>query len=122
MAETDFYPLFSYISAITNGLNPTVTFTADHDFTVGEILGFRVGKPFGMFQINNQRARVLSVPSSTQVVVEIDTSTWGTFSLANLNDPGTSPPVCVPSSSGVVPGSQEIPHTNIVDGFDNRPV
>ena len=118
MSANAFYPRFAYISEITNAVQPTVTFTEEHDFTPGEIVSFRVGKDFGMSEINNKRARVLSIGSLT-VVIDIDTSTWGTFSLDNLNEPGTTPPICVPSSSGVIPNSS-IPQTNIFDAFDNR--
>lgn len=114
------YPKLSYISSITNGINPTVTFTEDHDFSIGEIVSFRVGRQFGMYQINNRRVKVLSVPTTDSVTIELDTSTWSVFSLDNLDEPGTSPPCCVPSSSGVVPNDL-IPKTNIADAFDNRP-
>ena len=114
-----YYPTFSYISAITNELNPTVTFTANHDFTVGEIVSFRVGKPFGMSEINNKRAHVLAITDTT-ITIDIDTSTWTPFSLVNLNNPGTTPPVCVPSSSGVIT-QLYTPSVNIEDAFDKQP-
>lgn len=114
-----FYPRYSEISAITNELEPTVTFTADHDFTVGEIVSFRVGTLFGMSEINNQRAKVLTVPDTDEITIGIDTSTWTPFTLANINTPGTTPPVCVPSSSGVI-DLIYTPSVNIEDAFDNR--
>ncbi len=118
MANNQFYPRYAEIESITNALNALVTFTEDHDFTPGEIVSFRVGKPFVMFQINNKRARVLSITEDT-ITIELDTSTWGIFSLDNLNEPGTSPPVCIPSSSSVIPFEQN-PSVNIEDAFDNR--
>ncbi len=118
MALNEFYPRFAYIEAISNDTLALVTFTEDHDFTPGEIVSFRVGKAFGMPEINNKHGKVL-ITTSDSIVVNIDTSTWGTFSLANLNDPGTSPPVCVPSASSVIP-FQENPSVNIQDAFDNR--
>lgn len=118
MATNVFYPRYAEINAITNALKPTVTFTADHNFTAGEIVSFRVGKLFVMYEINNKRAKVISITSNA-IVIDLDTSTWGVFSISNLNDPGTSPPICVPSSSGVVP-FQEVPYVNIEDAFDNQ--
>src|SRR5690606_10150004 len=112
------YPAFSYIVSITNELTPTVTMSADHDFTVGEIVAFRAGKPFGMPEINNRRARVKSITSDTIVIV-IDTTNWGIFSLASENDPGTTPPVCLPSATGVT-DNKEVPGMNIQDAFDVR--
>lgn len=118
MAINQFYPQYAQISAITNDTQALVTFTADHDFTAGEIVSFRVGKAFVMDQINNRRAKVLVTTSDT-ILIDIDTTTWGVFSLANLNTAGTSPPTCVPSSSSVIP-FQENPSVNIEDAFDNR--
>jgi len=118
MAVNQFYPAFSYISAITNATQAVVSFTADHDFTAGEIVSFRVGRLFGMDEVNNKRAKVLFTSVQT-ITIDIDPSTWTAFSLSNLNDPGTSPPVCVPSSSSVIP-FEENPSVNIQDAFDNR--
>lgn len=118
MTLNAFYPKLVYISAITNSLPAEVTFTEIHDFTPGEIVSFRVGKQFGMFEINNMRGKVL-VKTDYTITVDIDTSTWNAFSLAALNDPGTSPPCCVPSSSSAVPFEQN-PEVNIEDAFDNR--
>ena len=118
MSLNNFYPAFVYIASITNETFPTVTFTSNCDFTPGEIVSFRVGKQFGMNEINNKRANVIS-NTSNSIVIDVDSSTWNLFSLANLNQPGTTPPVCVPSSSGVVP-FQYNPYMNIQDAFDNR--
>lgn len=118
MSSNTFYPLLAYIQSISNSTQAVVEFTAPHDFTPGEIVSFRVGKQFGMYEINNKRAKVL-VKTSTTIIVDIDSSTWNTFSLANLNNPGTSPPCCVPSSSSAIP-FEENPIVNIQDAFDNR--
>lgn len=117
MVANQFYPRRFQISALTNAQNAVVTFTANHDYIVGEIIGFRVTPAFGMFEINEKRGRVLSTTSNS-VTVDIDTTTWTPFTTALLNTAGTTPPVCVPSSSGVIYG--EIPMTSINDAFDNR--
>lgn len=120
MSSNLFYPSLVQISAISNAQLAVVTFSEDHDFTPGEIVSFRVGRPFGMYEINNKRGKVLYNTDDT-ITVDIDTSTWNAFTLANLDEPGTSPPICVPSSSSVVP-FQENPSVNIQDAFDNRRV
>jgi hypothetical protein len=119
MVSYQIYPGYSQIDAITNDINAEITFTADHDFTDGEIISFRVTKNFGMFEINNKKGRVLSSTSNT-VVVDIDTSTWTQFTTAMLNQPGTTPPIAVPSCSGLIPNQVELQQTNIRDAFDNR--
>lgn len=118
MSANVFYPKLAYILSITNAVQATVTFTEEHDFTSGEMVSFRVEKAFGMNEINNLRGKVLT-KTSDSILVNIDTSTWNTFSLDNLNEPGTSPPICVPSSSSVIP-FEENPSVNIEDSFDNR--
>lgn len=90
----------------------------EHDFTAGQIVSFRVGKQFGMSEINNIKARILFTSSDT-IIVDVNTTTWTPFTLANLNEPGTTPPVCLPSCTGVVP-FEENPEMNTRDAFDNR--
>lgn len=114
--SSEYYPRFSYISGITNAVNAVITFTDDHDFTEGEIVSFRVSRPYGMSEINNRQGKVQSFTSDT-ITVDIDTSTWTpyTYPVSGNN----TPPVCVPSASGVVPGYT--PKMNLEDSFDNRP-
>lgn len=121
MANNNFYPSKAFISAITNEQNAVVTFTEDHEFTPGEIVSFRVGKQFGMYEINNIQTKVLSITDDT-ITVGVDTTFWTPFTLANLNEPGTSPPCCVPSASGVIPFEDGTPRVTIFDSFDNRPI
>lgn len=127
-----YYPHWMYIANITKAAQAKVYFTTKNNFTPGEIVGFRVGRQFGMEEINNQQVRVLSVTNSateSSIVIDLDTSGYTTFAFPLSADVvTTSPAVCVPSSSGVVPynGSATIPQqppgTNLQDAFDNRNV
>lgn len=126
-----FYPHWMYIANITAAAQATVYFTTKNDFTPGEIVSFRVPSSFGMDEINNKAARVLSVTNSatvSSIVIDLDTSGFTAYAFplsANIVSVN-SPAVVVPSSSGVVPfnGSatvpQEPPGTNLLDSFDNR--
>lgn len=118
MVQNEFYPKKAYINAITTAQNAVATFTEDHDFTVGEIVSFRVGSQFGMFQINNKYGVVIATTSDT-ITVDIDTSTWDAFDYSALNDPGTSPPIAIPGGSTKIPHSNP-PEVNLLDAFDNR--
>lgn len=120
MANNAFYPRYSQISDITNDVQATITFTEEHDFTPGEVVSFRVGPQFGMNEINNKKARVL-ITTDDSITVGLNSQYWTPFTLANLNQPGTSPTICVPSASSVVP-FQENPSVNLEDSFDNRRV
>jgi hypothetical protein len=112
------YPKKAFIIAITNAKEPTATFTENHDFTVGENVSFRVTKDFGMFQINNKRAKVIDKTDDT-ITFDLDTSTWSAFTYDLVDTAGTTPPVCVPSSSGVIENIVT-PAYNIEDAFDKR--
>ncbi len=127
------YPRLKYIANITQAAQAVVSFTAKNDFTPGEIVSFRVSSAFGMSQINNIPARVLSVTNSSTVssiTIDLDTSGFTAFSFPTsaIAAAGVSPAICVPASSGVVPfnGSATIPQqppgTNLLDAFDNRNV
>jgi hypothetical protein len=125
------YPRWGYVANISQAAQAIVSFTAKNDFTPGENVSFRVSSDFGMDEINNRSARVLSVTNSSTVSsVTLDLDTTGftafTFPTSAVAAAGVSPAVCVPSSSGVVPDSgsatvpQEPPGTNLRDAFDNR--
>ncbi len=128
-----FYPRWRYIANITQAVQAVVYFTEKNDFTPGEIVSFRVSSAFGMDEINNVPARVLSVTNSSTVssiTIDLDTTGFTAFAFPTsaVALAGVSPAVCVPSSSGVVPfnGSATIPQqppgTNLLDAFDNRNV
>lgn len=128
-----FYPHYRFIANITQAAQAVVYFTEKNDFTPGEIVSFRVSSAFGMDEINNVPARVLSVVNSatvSSITIDLDTSGFTAFAFPTsaVAAAGTSPAVCIPSSSGVVPfnGSATIPQqppgTNLLDAFDNRNV
>lgn len=120
MSRNQIYPQKALINSITTAQECVTGFTADHDFTVGEIVSFRVTKNFGMFQINNKKGIVLSKTDDT-ITVNIDTSDWDAFDYSLLDTAGTTPPMCVPCCSTRIPGSNP-PEVNIRDAFDNRKV
>lgn len=111
------YPELAYITDITQALNGVITFSADHDFTIGEIIGLRVAPAFGMIQLNNKEVRIVSTTSDT-VTIDVDTNTFNPFINAGTNV--QRPCIAVPSSSGIVPNSVPI-QTNLRDAYDNVP-
>lgn len=125
------YPRWSYIANITQATQAVVYFTGKNDYTPGENLYFRVPEEFGMQEINNQVARVLSVTNSatvSSVTLDLDTSGYTAFAYPTsaIALAGVSPAMAGPSSSGVVPdnGSATQPQIpegyNLRDAFDNR--
>lgn len=125
------YPRWRYIDSISQASQAVITFTANNDFTPGEIVSFRVPSEFGMDEINNVSARVLSVTNSStasSITIDLDTSGFTAFAFPTsaIAAAGVSPAVCVPSGAGVVPDSsntslvQQPPGTNLRAAFDNR--
>ena len=116
---SEFYPGYQFITAITQSYPAVMTFSQNHNFTPGEILSFRIPKYYGMYQLNNKQARVLTITSNT-VTLDIETTTFDAFIYAGTDIQVTVPAMALPSSSGVVPFDR-LEQTNLLDAFDDRP-
>ena len=115
---SQFYPRMRLVEDITNAQHAVVTCTEDHDFIENEIISMRVSKPYGMVEINNKQAKVISYTSDT-ITIDVDSTNFTAFSIpGDLAE--TTPPCVVPSSSGVDLTSP-VPRTILEDAFDNRP-
>lgn len=73
--QPEFYlPSRFDISAISRGRTTTITTSEDHNYEVGQLIRLIIPQIFGSYQLNDRRGYVTSVPSSTQVVIDIDSS------------------------------------------------
>ncbi len=141
-----FYPNTLPVAYITQATQAVVYFFRQNPYTPGELVDFQIPTPYGMTQLSNLTghsgsgpfssnpagaARVLSVTNSatvSSITINVDTTGFTAFQYpTSANFPlGSSPAVCIPAGSGVVPlnGSATIPAsppgTNLVDAFDNR--
>lgn len=115
MTSNLFFPRWRYITGISNAQYAVVTFSDVHDFQLNEIISFRVTRPYGMVEINEKRAKVLSL-SDTTVTIDIDTTFFTPFiyPVSGIN----TPPVCVPVGSGINLDSP-FAFTILNDAFDN---
>lgn len=111
----DFIPNLQYITNITQAFPAVVTFAADHNFTIAEWISFRVPPPNGMIQLNNQKAKILTITPTT-VTIALDTSYF--FPFIYVQDPQV-PCVAVPAGSGIIQGTTTV---TLEDAFDNQPV
>lgn len=116
---SDYTPFALGIIGITNEIAAEVDFGMEHPYSPGEIVSFRVSKPYGMIELNNKQARVLAITDTT-ITVEIDTRTFNAFVYPPVGLVEV-PALCVPAGSGVVPGLYT-PTMNLEDSFDNRPL
>lgn len=62
------------ISAITRGTTTTITTTVAMNYVIGQLVRLIIPPSFGCRQLNQQEGYVLSIPSTTQVVVSVDSS------------------------------------------------
>jgi hypothetical protein len=112
---TDFIPNLQYITNITQASPAVVTFSDNHNFTVAEWISFRIPPPNGMIQLNNQKAKILSITDTT-VTIALDTLDFYPF--IYVQDPQV-PCVAVPAGSGIIQGTATV---TLEDAFDNQPV
>ena len=73
--NAQFYqPSLFIISAVTLGVTTTVTTTQNNNYVIGQEVRLIIPPTFGCRQLNGQTGIVLSVPSSNQVEINIDSS------------------------------------------------
>jgi hypothetical protein len=73
--HTEYYqPKFFFISNITLGQTTTVTTTANQDYVIGQECRLIIPPTNGCRQLNEKTGFVISIPSTTQVVLDIDSS------------------------------------------------
>lgn len=69
-----FKPRRFVISNVTFGQTTIVTTARDHDYVIGQEIRLIIPPSFGCRQLNDLRGFVLSIPSTNQVEVTIDSS------------------------------------------------
>lgn len=111
----EFIPNLKYIQNITQSIQALVTFTEDHDYTLGEWISFRVPPPNGMIQLNNQKALIVALTSDT-VTIDVDSLQFYPFIFTTNQQ---IPCVAVPAGSGIPPGTATV---TLEDAFDNQPL
>lgn len=71
------------ISAITLGTTTIVTTSVDHNYVVGQECRLIIPPSFGTRQLNEKRGYVISMPSTTQVELNIDSIGFDPFILSS---------------------------------------
>lgn len=84
IAPENFQPRKFFISAITLGLTTTVTTTENHDYVIGQEVRLLIPQDFGTRQLNGRLGYVLSIPSTTQVVLDINSIGFDAFINASV--------------------------------------
>lgn len=74
------------ISAITTGTTTTITTSTAHNYVIGQLVRLLIPYAYGTTQLNERQGYVLSIPSTTQVLLDIDSR----FSTAFIASPYTA--------------------------------
>ncbi len=78
--RADYYqPSRFVITAITRGNTTTITTSVAHNYVIGQNVRLIIPKDYGSFQLNETQGYVISIPSTTQVVVMIDSTNSDAF-------------------------------------------
>lgn len=108
--EAQFYqPSRFEISALTTGVTTTVTTSTDHNYVIGQRVRLIIPQDYGCFQLNETDGIVISVPSTTQVTVEINSTDANSF----IADPYTATITNITQASPAV-----VTATNYFTPFD----
>ena len=86
-------PSVFFITAIALGNNTTVTTATTHNYSIGGEVRLHIPKTYGTRQLNEMTGLVTSIPSSTQVILAIDSSKFDSFVLSPSYGP-TKPQIC----------------------------
>lgn len=90
--EPQFYnPSRFNISAITNGQTTTITTSVAHNYVVGQVVRLTIPTVCKEYELDEKSGIIVSIPSTTQVVVDIFSSKFNTFVAAPAT--GTRPQI-----------------------------
>ena len=80
-----FIPYSNVITGITNEITPTITTQAPHGYNLGGFVRLNIPKGFGMPEVNGRQTVILSIPTTSTFVCDLDTSLLTPFAI-----PGTA--------------------------------
>lgn len=80
----EFYiPQRFVISGVTRGEVTTVTTALDHNYVIGQEVRILIPPSFGIRQLNERKAFVISIPAANQVIIDIDSNYMDAFIASN---------------------------------------
>jgi len=83
--HADYYqPSRFVISAITLGLNTTITTTENTNYVIGQLVRLLIPNEYGTRELNNQTGYVIDLPDVDQVTLDINSQGFQAFTDAGL--------------------------------------
>lgn len=109
------------ISAISLGETTLVTTSVSHNYVIGQLVRLLIQPTYGSYQLNEVSGYVISVPSATQVTLNIDSTNVNPFIASPTYGPTPPQIVAVGDiNSGVISSTgRSIPTTAIPGSFQN---
>lgn len=118
--EPQFYqPSRFVISAITRGLTTIVTTTDDMNYSIGQTVRFLIPASCGTYQLNEMQGNVLSIPSTNQVEVDVNSKFMDAFTTITTGPQNLSYPQLIAIgdiSSGAINDSGNMNVNNTIPG------
>lgn len=115
-----FQPSRFVISDITLGQTTIVTTTENQNYVVGQLVRLIIPIHYGCNQLNNSQGYVISIPSSTEVEILIDSSQFDSFVPSpNLTLYNKTPPQIMAIgeiNSGAINSSGNIQTSTLIPG------
>jgi hypothetical protein len=76
------------IDDIAKGRTTVVTTTVDHNYVIGQLVRITIPAAYGMYQINENQGIVVTIPSTKEVEIQIDSTSYDSYIAAtNANVP-----------------------------------
>jgi len=79
IAPENYQPSRFVISAITRGITTTITTTVAHNYVIGQLVRLLIPTAYGSFQLNGTQSYVVSIPSTTQVELALQSTDTSAF-------------------------------------------
>ncbi len=112
-------PQFLYVTAISKATQGVVTFSVDPSayYVAGMKMHFSVPYSFGMYEMNQVTAKILSVNAATyQVTLDLDTTAFTTFAFPASSASPNAPLFATAAPAGV--STQRDPNTFVETGYN----
>jgi len=116
-----FKPSRFVISGIQLGPTTIITTSLPHNYVIGQLIRLIIPPFYGSYQLNEKEAYVISIPSTTEVTLDLNSVGVSAFISSPTYGP-TSPQILAigDSSSGLISTTgRSLPTTAIAGSFQN---
>lgn len=113
----NFKPKRFVINDITLGATTIVTTSVAHDYVVGQNIRLLVPLLYGTYQLDQRKGNVISIPSTTQVEVNINSLLFDSFNTGIATSDNDSQIIAIGDyNSGQINTSGRINQTTSIEG------